>query len=191
MKKIKINMTSKKSVDKAIKMLRQQQKDIEDKIVPEILKESAIWIIDKANEYIDKTLIGIDVKADIRNSWQYTVDKTSVIVRNTAEKAVYVEFGTGIVGKNSPHELARENNYHYDTDTLFKDDTRAWEFYKPKDELDIPMSAVISSIEAGGSGMWFRTRGAKNVSYAFNALMDFKDYGLRDVWEKIRKKYWS
>lgn len=188
--KIKIDITSKKSVENAIKKLNDHKKQIEDKIIPEFLKECAIWLIDKANEYIDKTEIGFEVKADIRNSWEYHVSKTSVIVRNTADKAVYVEFGTGAVGKENPHEMAKKNKYQYDTKTESKDEQGYWSFYSPKEMLDIPMSAVSSSVESK-YGFIVTTRGAKGVSYAFNALMDFKDYGLTNVWEKIRKKYWG
>lgn len=192
--KLVVNINSKKSVDKTITLLENHKKKITDMILPDFLRQCAIWLIKRANEYVDTSGVGIEVREDIKNSWDYTVTKTAVIVQNFAEKAIYVEFGTGAVGESNPHAMAKQNNYHYNTATGAKNTEGYWSFTSTKDELDIPLSAVsdITPIDdIGGNRLSVTTRGAKNVSYAFNALMDLKDYGLKEIWDKIRKKYWG
>ena len=130
------------------------------------------------------------------------IPKKGIRIVNNAEKAVFVEFGTGIVGGQEPHYNANEASpqgyvYNYPTGHKFADGS--WVFFTNKDELDIPQSALIrndlnidtryfNERDRDRTRLRVRTKGAVGVMYAFNALEDLR-LEYPKIWEKVAKEY--
>ena len=189
--KIEIQL-NKKSIQNAIKLLNQQKKNLTDKAIPEFMEQSADWIINRANEILDRSNIGEDVKSYIFKAWNTEWSgKNKLKIINHSRKACYVEFGVGIIGETAPHPNSNETNWQYNLETEDKDSQGGWIFsVRNIYEIDIPQNAIIEQNNMGKEIVIY-TQGTQGVWFLFNALEDFKLNKAQSLWEKIKKKYWG
>ena len=192
---------NKQSIKNAIKQLNAIKKT-----VPTMQQgfgmEGAHWVTNKANEYIDRSDIGSLVKEQIKGGWEYEPMASGVKIINRTEKAVFVEFGVGIVGQSQSHPKATEDGYEYNQESPNKTADGTWYFWTNSNELDLPLSAMTDirgyDDHRGkrGKRIIFGTQGAKGVWYAYNAIVDAqmelaKANGgkIGELWEKVKKRY--
>lgn len=190
--KIEIDVLNPKSIKAAQQKLQNIQKKIQTSMLQDILKESVEWIKQRANYYVQMTDLGENVIKGIQASWETeTIGSTQIILKNTFEKAVYVEFGVGVVGQQNPHENAATAGYQYNIGDKIDENGR-WRFYTNRADLDLPQSAIYSTTlgKDKRQRMSIYTAGTKGTMYAYNAVVDLKEYGLKEVAEKIYEKYW-
>ena len=174
------------------------------KMMDELLEYVCEWIINRANDYIEMSGIGSLVKLDIRNAWSYAVINGNAVIENNADKAVFVEFGVGIVGENNPHPQSAEQSYQYNVPSESKLYDGSWYFWTNSNELDLPLSAVFDRRgfddfrgrkREKGKRMVVGTQGAKGTMYAYNAIVDAqvelqkKNGDFAIAWQKIKERY--
>lgn len=197
--KIKISL-NRTSINNAIKQIEKVKKLYTEKMVPDFLKSCAEWLINRANEYLSLSYIGSNVRTDIMSSWDITENGNKVTLINTSEKAVFVEFGVGIVGQEKPHKNASKTSYKYNVPSPAKDENGTWHFYTNVEDLDLPKSALVDNYHfykpetrkdesVYRNRVYVETRGTVGVMYAYNALVDLRNYGASEVWKEIKKKY--
>lgn len=193
--KIQLNVLDYKSIDKAIKQLEKQKKLVQTTMKDDVLKWCCEWLIDRANYYISLTDIGANVKQGIIDGWEIQKKSSSeYLLVNTHEKAVYVEFGVGIAGQQNPHENASETGYAYNVESAAKDESGQWEFWANAADLDLPQSALNSQTKRfrdTRGRLHVYSTGTKGTMYAYNALIDLKEYGMQEIADKVKNKYWS
>lgn len=184
--KLIVSLFDKKSYDNAINQVKTLRDVTFPKMQKEFLKRCCEQIIDLANQKLALADIGEKVKADISYSWEYEIDGNKAKIINTADKAVYVEFGVGATGGERPHPNAAESGYEYNIQTPHKDIDDTWLFYSDSDEtLDISHINIYAKNEH-----WIITRGQKGYMYLFNAVEDFKLYGYaNEIWNKLKMEY--
>jgi hypothetical protein len=186
--KIEVGL-NKQSIKNAIKQLNAIKKTV-PKMQQEFLMEVAHWLTDRANDYIKNSDLGSLVKDQIRGGWSYEPTANGVKIINRAEKAVYVEFGVGVVGQSQAHPNATAEGYEYNMSHTYtdkngvvrstKDENGMWYFWTNSNELDIPLSAIEDRKGFDdfrgkqGKRLVVGTRGAKGVWYAYNAIVDAK-----------------
>lgn len=191
---MKINIElNRKSIKEAIKILKSQKKILTDKAIPEYLYRSALWIQRKANEILDNSDIGKDVKLQIKGNWNIIQpNKNHVVLYNMSWKSAFVEFGVGIIGEVFDHPNAFNANWEYNLPTEHKSADGGW-FFSVNDEsmLDIPQDRIIERITSIDGEIGIYTRGTQGVWYLYNAVEDFKLTEEKRLWEEIKKKYWS
>lgn len=203
MKKIIVRLNE-KSINEAKATLKQMKKELKE-MTTQFLEECCKWIIKKANDYIDSSDIGSLVKEDIKSSWHYEIKSPNATIKNTSEKAVYVEFGVGVVGEAHPHPNARIQplgEYEYNKESPSKSVDGSWTFFTNSEELDLPTSSLLAHnwyegkrgvMGQAGKRLLVTTKGAKGVMYAYNALMDIQNGHLKKIWEELKSKskYWG
>lgn len=167
----------------------------------EFLIQVAHWVTEKANNYINLSDIGSLVKDQIKSGWEYEQTSNGVKIINRTEKAVYVEFGVGVVGQTQSHPNASAEGYEYNMESPYKSADGSWSFWLNSNERDLPMSAfedfgTYDDHRKGGKRMVVTTRGAKGVWYAYNAIVDAqmelaKANGgeIGKMWEDIKARY--
>lgn len=196
MKKITIELNT-KSINEARKYLLNLKKQI-PKMQKEFLEGVALWVINKANFHLNNSDIGENVKIDIRNGWEYEFTTNGIKIINRTEKAVFVEFGVGIVGQSQAHPNASAEGYEYNQDSPYKDrkGTGTWVFKSTLQNLDLPQNNVEFAYNTSGTDYAIVTRGAKGVWYAYNAIVDAqmelaKANGgeIGKMWEDIKARY--
>lgn len=200
MKKITIELNT-KSIKDARKYLLNLKKQI-PKMQQEFLMAVAHWVTSRANNYINLSDIGSLVKDQIKGGWEYEQTPNGVKIINRTEKAVYVEFGVGVVGQSEAHPNASAEGYEYNMESPYKTADGTWYFWTNSNELDLPLSAMEDirgySDHRGDKGkrIIFGTRGAKGVWYAYNAIVDAqaelaKSGGgkIGKLWEDIKARY--
>lgn len=195
---MKINIElNQKSIEQAKKQLLYVKK-----VLPlmknDFLEDVAMWLIDRANMHLNNSDIGENVKIDIRNGWVYNFTPTGIQISNSTEKAVFVEFGVGVVGQSDAHPQASAEGYEYNVDTRAKQDDGSWHFFSNEADLDIPKSAIDYGVNGHGerNRMSIYTRGAKGVWYAYNAIVDAQmelsqanGGEIGALWDKAKRKY--
>lgn len=199
---IKVNGNLKGIIDKLNKM----KKDL-----PAMKKELFEQCCEKIKELANKNLAGWDignnVKAEIETSWTYVVTENGALLTNSAKKAVFVEFGTGVVGEENSHPNAIAENYEYNKERyvedrkgrLFrtKDEQGRWTFYQNLQDLDLPTEYSDDRIyfnepNKNSERMLIRTSGAPASLFAFNAIIQFAEGEYaKKIWEDIKIKYWG
>lgn len=189
--KINVELNS-KSIKDAVRILKNQKKVLLDQMIPEYMELAADWIINRANEILDKSDIGENVKSYIFRAWDTKwIGKYHLQIINHSRKSTYVEFGVGIVGQTSEHPNAQTTNWEYNLDTIHKDVNGAWRFtVYEEDDLDISKNAIIEQFDEKNKTAIY-TMGTQGVWYLYNAVEDFKVRYQQQLWEKIKKKYWS
>jgi hypothetical protein len=196
MKKITIELNT-KSINDARKYLLNLKKQL-PKMENEFLEGVALWVIERANFHLNNADLGDLVKLEIRNGWEYEFTTNGIKIINRTQKAVFVEFGVGIVGKGDAHPQASVEGYEYNVDSYHKDrkGTGTWVFQSSIDELDLPLKNVEFAYNESGSEYAIVTRGAKGVWYAYNAIVDAqmelaKSGGgkIGKMWEDIKARY--
>lgn len=189
---MKINIElNKKSIKNAIKLLNQEKQKFEQ-AVREYIELSADWIINRANELLDRSDIGENIKSEIFGGWDTEwISPSHIKIINHSRKAVYVEFGVGIIGQTDRHPNADKTGYEYDVQSSKKFGQGFWQFVVPsRDYLDLPEKAIIYQ-DNDKYGLSIFTQGTEGVWYLFNAMEDFKINKQKPLWERIKKKYWS
>jgi hypothetical protein len=195
---MKINIElNQKSIQQAKRQLLQVKK-----VVPimtkDFLEDVALWVIERANLHLNNSDIGENVKIDIRNGWVYNFTPTGIQITNSTEKAVFVEFGVGIVGQGNSHPQASIEGYEYNVSSSEKQSDGSWHFFSDEANLDIPKSAIDWGLNGKGNQnrMSIYTRGTKGVWYAYNAIVDAqmelaKPNGgeIGALWDKAKRKY--
>lgn len=191
--KIKVELNT-QSIQNAINALTTARKQLQGKMLDDFLKAVREQIISLANNRIALTDIGYNVKQSIINGWQpiQYIGKTSkwlgIKLVNSAEKAVYVEFGVGIRGQQDPHTNAGMAGYRYNMPSDYKLSDGSW-IFKIDDnaDLDISLKSVDNRTEHT-----IRTKGQVGYMYLYNAIVDFKDRNLaQKIWSDIKRKYWG
>lgn len=181
-----------KSINKAVETLKKAKTQLQEQMLTDLLNGCCRWLTDRANELLDWSDIGTLVKQDIQSNWQTTIIGNVAKITNLSNSSAYVEFGVGIVGSQNEHPNANKASYWYDLPTRFKDSQGGWRF-KIDDErnLDLPQSAIITQDDTYDGDLAIYTYGAKGVMYAYQALVDLKEYGAKEVWEQVKRKYWG
>lgn len=199
MKKIAIELNQ-KSIEQAKKQLIYVKK-ILPQMQKDFLEDVAMWLINRANTHLNNSDIGENVKIDIRNGWEYEFTTNGIKIINRTEKAVFVEFGVGIVGQSQSHPNASAEGYEYNMESPYKSADGSWSFWLNSNERDLPMSAftdfgTYDDHRKGGQRMVVTTFGAKGVWYAYNAIVDAqmelaKANGgeIGKMWEDIKARY--
>lgn len=196
MKKITIELNT-KSINEARKYLLNLKKQL-PKMENEFLEGVALWVIERANFHLNNADLGDLVKLEIRNGWEYEFTTNGIKIINRTQKAVFVEFGVGIVGQSQAHPKASAEGYEYNMDSYHKDrkGTGTWVFQSSVNELDLPLKNVEFAYNESGSEYALVTRGAKGVWYAYNAIVDAqmelaKSGGgeIGKMWEDIKARY--
>jgi hypothetical protein len=190
---------NKKSIQQARKQLLYIKK-----ILPEMqkdfLEDVAMWLIDRANLHLNNSDIGENVKIDIRNGWEYNFTANGIQVVNRTEKAVYVEFGVGLLGQSNAHPQASVEGYEYNMPSPYKyagkhHDEGTWRFIKQSTkDVDLPKGSY-ETWQMGSGDLKIITRGTKGVWYAYNAIVDARkelktpDSELAKKWQKLLERY--
>lgn len=195
--KLTIDLDS-KSVKAAIAALQKAKSQI-PQMIDELLTKSCEILITLANQNLEWVGVGSEVKEMIKSSWNYTVKNGIATIVNEYQKAVYVEFGTGIVGEENPHANAKSAGYDYNVDSPYKDEQGRWTFYANLEELDLPIAdnervdaIYFNEPKRNSTRMLIRTSGAPATMFVFNAAMRFKsEKHAQTLWNSIKAKYWG
>lgn len=195
--KITVNLNQ-SSVRSAIAKLQKAKSQLPT-MLNELLMQSCEALIVLANQNLEWVGIGDAVKEKIKLSWSYTVKNGVATLINEYQKAVYVEFGTGIVGEENPHKMASSAGYEYNVDSPYKDEQGRWTFYADLEELDLPIKGderaditYFNEPNRNSTRMLIRTSGAPATMFVFNAILRFKSekHG-KTLWDGIKAKYWG
>lgn len=182
---------NRKSIKDAVKQI-----DYVKKMIPvmfdEFIEAVALWIIERANQYVYASDIGENVKIDITGGWYYDRTPTGMKIKNTSDKAVFVEFGVGIVGQGQPHPQSSVEGYQYNIGSKIIFDDSSWIFnVSSDDEIDIQSKFIVNR---GNTSV--RTRGQPALMYAYNAIVDARNElrkknggEIGSLWEKEKKRY--
>ena len=109
---------------------------------------------------------GIPTNGDLGDSVTATqVDNLSARLEADGGHATFVEFGTGIVGKNSPHSEADERGVTYDRNAHGE---QGWVYYK--------------------NGRFYRTKGQPSRPFMYSAGKIIVKRGTKLVLSKLKAK---
>lgn len=187
MQTINIDLLDLRTLDKAIKQIEQHQKRLRE-LIPDFLKACAETVRDMANNIISGLPYESDIISGLQNSWktETTDDGQVVTLINNYDKAVYIEFGTGIVGGTNPHDEASESGYKYD---FHAHGQEGWTFWLRGNAMDIPQDRVLSEKEHKDGSVEIRTAGAPATMFLYQAATDFIDYKVyKRVWKEFVSK---
>ena len=188
---------NKQSIRNAIKQINAIKKTVPT-MKQEFLMLVAHWVTNKANDYINLSDIGSLVKDEIKGGWEYEPTTNGVKIINRTQKAVFVEFGVGVVGQGNAHPQASVEGYEYNMDSYHKDrkGTGTWVFQSSLYRLDLPLNNVEFAYNKSGTDYAIVTRGAKGVWYAYNAIVDAQmelskanGGAIGELWENVKRKY--
>ena len=185
MQSLKISLNT-QSIYQTKQRLENIKQILADQVTPVYLEKAALWIKNRANEILSQSDIGSDVIKWISNSWNINVaSKSRVILTNTSWKAVWVEFGVGIVGQSNKHPNADKEGYEYNVDSGKKFGQGYWTFsIKDESKLDIPQEAIVDE-DYTDDGLSITTQGTKGVWYLYNAVQDFKLLEQKRLWNEV------
>lgn len=179
-----------KSIKNAIQTLEKAKKQLEREMLDDFYKRCYEYFVGQANFHLLSSGVGDLVIAEIQSSWNYERTLNGAKFTNNAEKAVYVEFGVGIVGGADKHPNADMTGYVYNKPSDKKLIGGRWVFKSYEDELDIPRSAFLGYGYMADGRLKIMTEGTEGTMYAFNALEDLRLY-MPKIWEEIKIKYWG
>lgn len=185
MSTIKINF-DKKSIQNAIKQVNAAKKKLSSEVIMVFLKKCAIWVRNRADEYLDQIDIGGNIIVEIKNSWSepQEIAKNAVKLVNTTNKSVFVEFGVGMVGQFDPHPNANNTNppYQYNEKDHYKG---IWNF-KIDDENSVDLRVGYYDIDDNN---WVTTQGSPANLYLYNSLMDLiSERAYKTLWQESLKE---
>lgn len=183
----------KKSIENAIKTIEKVKNQLKTDVINDFLLESCKWVKIKANEYLETSGVGAKVIREIQLGWNISIEDNVAKLINISDKSVYVEFGVGIIGRENSHPLSEKSHYQYDIDTIYKNkNTRSWTFGETGGEEYVDLNKnYYEAYDFGDGVLTIVTRGQPATMYAYNALIDFKMYGAKNVWKNIKAKYWG
>jgi hypothetical protein len=182
---IGLNPHSIKDAKKEIRKLK--QKFSQHTIDRRFLRKCVSYLKKKMSEYLEMSGIGSNVVEGIMRSWEVNIEETKVTMTNRHQKAVFVEFGVGIVGGGNPHPMASQDGYIYNKPSDVKSEEGEWHFYSNEADLDIPKDAITWGSYGKGreNRMSIKTKGTKGVWYAYNALQDLK-MNWKTLWNEVK-----
>lgn len=184
MSTIKINF-DKKSIQNAIKQVNAVKKKLSGEVVETFLTKCLEWVKTRANEYLEQVDIGGNIIADIETKWDIDIKGNIGTLTNTSNKAVFVEFGVGMVGQFDPHPNANESNYQYNVASSYKSSKGSWQF-KVDDENSIDLVADYYDID---NNQWVTTQGSPANLYLYNSLMDLiSEMAYKTLWQESLKQ---
>ena len=192
--KIKVALNQ-KSIKNALNALKTAEKQLKGEMLDEFYKRCYNYFVSRANYYLEVSGIGNFVIPKIQASWSYKKIAGGIRIINDDEKAVYIEFGVGIVGKENSHPNAEETNYKYNIPTASKragnfHDEDTWRFYVySREEIDL-VEGYYEEWETQSGSTKVITRGSPSIMYAFNALEDLK-LKYKQIWQEVKVKYWG
>lgn len=186
--KIKIGL-NRKSIRNALNTLKTAKKQLQGEMLNEFYTSCYNYFVERANYYLSISDIGETVKQNIKSSWHFEMTESGAKFVNDNDKAVYVEFGVGIVGGGKKHPNSTKTNYEYNVPSNAKQPDGSWYFLTTRDNLDLP-SDKADILYDYGDLISVKTYGAKGVWYAFNALEDLR-LQVPTIWESIKIKYWG
>lgn len=164
---------SPKSIDKAIKQVEWYRKHFV-RLIPKMLSRFADRVAELANEKIEGFDYDAETIAGIKSGWVKEDSEGGLLVTlsNTYEKAVYIEFGVGQVGEQSPHKSAEEAGYDYDRNAH---GNKGWAFQSKEGSPVDLQRKDYKVFYKNNSEFWIRTRGSGSTMFLYNAAMDFVD----------------
>lgn len=115
---------------------------------------------------------------------RYDKNKYRVGIKNNAQKEImyFLEFGTGVVGEDNPHEMADEIGWEYDTGTNIED-------YASDSEFPTGWNSLGEFV--GWRGWYYGggsfTSGLKAVSYLYDTLKNDMD----DILEEAKRRVYG
>lgn len=186
-----------KSIRNAIKVLQTQEKVLRENMLPQLLLRCCEFVKERANQYVETADLGRNVIQGIQSGWEIeTLAKDRARLVNNYDRAVFVEFGVGVVGEQSPHEYADREGYEYNVPSEYKLEDGSWVFYTNVEDLDLPEEALDLRIyfhepKRKSERMNVKTHGAKGLMYAYNAVVDLKTEKVKEIWNAIKKAYWG
>lgn len=186
---INIDLLDLRTVDKAIKQIEEYHKRVQ-KLIPEFLKRCAEAVRDLANRRLEGIGYDSELVSQIKNSWSIKDDDGIVTLVNLHDKAVYIEFGTGIMGETNSHEQASEAGYRYD---VKNHGIKGWNFvYDPTvglDVLGLEEENFTRLTKGKKAGMVIvHTIGTPASMFLYQAASDFVDYKLyKRIWNELMK----
>lgn len=180
-----LNSQSIKDAKKEIRKIK--QKFERQTIYRKFLRECAKFLKQRMRAYLEISGIGRNVIEGIMSSWEVTVTDNKATMVNRHDKAVFVEFGVGIMGAYDPHPNATIENYDYNVASDAKDEMGEWHFFSNAADLDIPQRAITWGSNGQGkrNRMSIHTRGVNGVWYAYNALQDLKLH-WKSIWNNTK-----
>lgn len=184
--KLNIEFTE-KSLDNAIKQLSEARQKVKSgQLIKDFLDYVCRWIIDRANFYLKWSDIGENVKRHISEGWEYKIKEKTAKILNKSDKAVFVEFGVGLVGQENRHEMVRIGltNYQYNIGSKINPETNEWIFNVSNDDnIDIDEQYIVYRTENT-----VKTKGSPSVMFAFYAVVDAKNE-LKDPNSRMVEKW--
>lgn len=182
---------NKESLDKIKANIKKLKNQLKDEIIPDFLRECCYKIQEMANDNLTLLDIGVNVKTDIRFGWnEPVITKNKAVLTNSADKAVYVEFGVGKVGEQHKHENADKTGYQYNKPSPYKGADGYWAFETTDADLDLPQKDVY--YQRLGDSLSVMTNGTESTMFVYNAIMDFANKQMaQTIWEETKRKYWG
>lgn len=159
---------AKKVISNLTKKVRQL-----DKYGEKLLEQVCILFVQRAKERLLES--GYDVRSLLKNIWYrpYGNNKYRIAIRDNNQKEImyFLEFGTGIVGEDNPHEKAAEYGWEYNVNNRAED----W----ASEEHYFPTGYNSQGEFVGFRGWWYIdpttksmsfTSGLKAVSYIYDTI---------------------
>lgn len=191
MAKIEINFDV-SSIKTAIKQIRDIKKKMKKQIPDLFVTKCLEWIRDRANYYLWNIEMDADVIMDIQSGWSINnVGKNTKQLLNTSTKAVFVEFGVGIVGEREPHPQSGVEGYEYNQDSRFKHSDGRWFFDVHDKQYAIDLKEGFFSVyQRENSGKIVAvTKGSPANLFLYNAGMDLLSTGAYlNIWKQVLKE---
>lgn len=183
MKTININFDV-KSIKEAIKQVKEVQKKMQTEVPRTFITRCLDWVMNKANDYLNSFYMSSDIITDIQSKWEKSVIGNVGTLINTSNKAVYVEFGVGLVGQGNPHPNSSVSGYEYNVASGKKDISSKWRF-KLDEEQGVDLNVGYYTARNSGDGKLITTQGSPSNLYLYNAMMDLISSGAyKTLWQE-------
>lgn len=176
-----------KSVKQAIKEINKVQKKLSNQVPKVYLTKCVDYIVAKANEYLMQVNMDSSIIADIQTHWMVEhYGNNQIRLVNNSDKAVFVEFGVGIVGQQNAHPNSYKTNYEYNIPTKAKKLDGSWVFELDKDNaVDLVVGRYRTVRETQRGNQVIKTKGSPANLYLYNAIMDFQTTGAyKRLWQE-------
>ncbi len=130
MRKITLDLST-RDINRAIRELRQYKRDIKRKVdlLVQTLTDLGVDIAKAQIQEMGAWYTG-ELESSISGYFSPTVGVG--VVKAGSPYAIYVEFGTGLVGESAPHPLA-SSLWAYNIPSEHKDETGGWWYYNDRD----------------------------------------------------------
>ena len=175
-----------RSVKQAIKEINKVQKKLSKQVPKVYLTKCIDYIVAKANEYLMQVNMDNSIIADIQTHWTIEhIGNNQIRLVNNSDKAVFVEFGVGMIGQQNAHPNSYATNYEYNIPTRAKNSAGYWAFEVDK-EKGVDLVANYYRVRQKKSGTDVAiTKGSPANLYLYNAIMDFQTTGAyKKLWQE-------